>query len=329
MRRSRLYKNGELVEQDFDLDRVRAIKRDKNSFFWIDLVAPTAEELGLLGHELGLSELAIEDALKGRQRTKIEHYESHLFVNAYTARFVADAVGASDGAELASDEIAVFVTHNGLVTVRDDEGFDIRKLLAKWDESTELASAGVTYLFWALLDLIVDSYFVVIDQLNEYVEELEQQLFDEDQTPVSFQRETYRLRKSLVMLRRVAVPMREVLSPIVRTDPAVLNGKMMPYFQDVYDHVMRVADWTDSLRDLVTTLIETNLTLQGNRMNLVMKKVTSWAAIIAVPTAITGFYGQNIPYPGYDQPWGFWFSTGLIIFGSGALYLVFKKKDWL
>ena len=123
--------------------------------------------------------------------------------------------------------------------------------------------------------------------------------------------------------------MREVLSPIVRTDPAVLNGKLMPYFQDVYDHVMRVADWTDSLRDLVTTLIETNLTIQSNRMNLVMKKVTSWAAIIAVPTAITGFYGQNIPYPGYDQPWGFWVSTGLIILGSGALYLVFKKKEWL
>lgn len=329
MQRSRLYKNGVLVEQDFDLGRVRALKRDKNSFFWIDLVAPSAGILEDLGANLGLNELALEDALKGRQRTKLEHYDSHLFVNAYTARFVAQKSGERATSELVSDEIAIFVTANGLVTVRDDDGFDVRKLLAKWDESTELASAGVTFLFWALLDMIVDSYFEVIDRLNEYVEDLEQQLFDEENPPVQFQHETYRLRKSLVMLRRVAVPMREVLNPIVRTDPAVLNGKLMPYFQDVYDHVMRVADWTDSLRDLVTTLIETNLTIQSNRMNLVMKKVTSWAAIIAVPTAITGFYGQNIPYPGYDQPWGFWVSTGLIIVGSGALYLVFKKKEWL
>ncbi|MEN9607043.1 MAG: hypothetical protein RL605_871 [Actinomycetota bacterium] len=329
MQRSRLYKNGVLVEQDFDLDRVRALKRDKNSFFWIDLVAPTAEQLGILGAELGLNELAIEDALKGRQRTKMEHYDSHLFVNAYTARFVLDEKDGKQTSELASDEIAIFVTSNALITVRDDEGFDVKKLLAKWDESAELTTAGVTYLFWALLDMIVDSYFVVIDHLNEYVEDLEQELFDEETTPTHFQRETYRLRKSLVMLRRVAVPMREVLSPIVRTDPAVLNGKLMPYFQDVYDHVMRVADWTDSLRDLVTTLIETNLTIQSNRMNLVMKKVTSWAAIIAVPTAITGFYGQNVPYPGYDQAWGFWASTGLIVLGGGILYFVFKKKDWL
>lgn len=323
MQRSRLYKNGVLAEENFELDRVRSLKRDRNAFFWIDLVAPTKQQLELLGQELGLNELALEDAMNGRQRTKLEHYDSHLFVNAYTARF------KGENAELVSDEIAIFVTKNALVTVRDDEGFDVRKLTNKWDESRELASAGVTFLFWALLDIIVDSYFLVIDSLNEFVEDLETDLFDDSTTPEHFQRQSYRLRKSLVMLRRVAVPMREVVSPIVRTDPVVLNGELMPYFQDVYDHVMRVADWTDSLRDLVTTLIETNLTIQGNRMNLVMKKVTSWAAIIAVPTAITGFYGQNIPYPGFGEAWGFWFSTASIVIISGALYLVFKKKEWL
>ena len=323
MQRSRLYRAGKLVEHDFDLAQLGTIKKQKDAFFWIDLVAPTPDLLHHIGDELGLNELALEDALKGRQRTKLEHYDSHLFVNAYTARFVGE------NAELVSDEIAIFVTKNALITVRDDEGFDVRRLLAKWDESAELAEAGVTYLFWALLDMIVDSYFLVIDSLNEYVEDLEQDLFDESTTPEHFQRQSYRLRKSLVMLRRVAVPMREVVSPIVRTDPVVLNGKLMPYFQDVYDHVMRVADWTDSLRDLVTTLIETNLTIQGNRMNLVMKKVTSWAAIIAVPTAITGFYGQNVPYPGFNAEWGFWFSTASIVLISSALYLVFKKRDWL
>jgi magnesium transporter len=97
----------------------------------------------------------------------------------------------------------------------------------------------------------------------------------------------------------------------------------------VYDHVLRVTEWTESLRDLVSTILDTNLGIQGNRMNLVMKKVTSWAAIIAVPTAVTGFYGQNLPYPGVETLWGFWFSTALMIVLSVGLYLSFKARDWL
>jgi magnesium transporter len=123
--------------------------------------------------------------------------------------------------------------------------------------------------------------------------------------------------------------MREVINPLVKRESNILGDHMMPYFQDVYDHVMRVADWTDSLRDLVTTLLETNLTIQGNQMNLIMKKVTSWAAIFAVPTAITGFYGQNLPYPGFETQTGFIWSCVLMIGISGALYWLFKRRDWL
>jgi magnesium transporter len=104
---------------------------------------------------------------------------------------------------------------------------------------------------------------------------------------------------------------------------------MSPYFQDVYDHVLRATEWTESLRDLVTSVLETNLTIQGNRLNVITKKVTSWAAIIAVPTAITGFYGQNVPYPGFSQKSGFYASTLVIILLSGFLYWLFKRKDWL
>ena len=103
----------------------------------------------------------------------------------------------------------------------------------------------------------------------------------------------------------------------------------MPYYQDVYDHVLRASEWTESLRDLVSTIVETNLTLQGNRLNTITKKVTSWAAIIAVPTAITGFYGQNVPYPGFAQESGFITSSILILVLSGALYLAFKRRNWL
>ena len=118
------------------------------------------------------------------------------------------------------------------------------------------------------------------------------------------QRRSFALRKSLVTLRRVVLPMREVVNTLLRRDLDIVDEAMTPYFQDVYDHVLRATEWTESLRDLVTTILETNLTIQGNRLNVITKKVTSWAAIIAVPTAITGFYGQNLPYPGFARTSG-------------------------
>ena len=123
--------------------------------------------------------------------------------------------------------------------------------------------------------------------------------------------------------------MREVLNTLMRRDLHLVEEPMSPSFQDVYDHVLRATEWTESLRDLVTSVLETNLTIQGNRLNVITKKVTSWAAIIAVPTAITGFYGQNVPYPGFSQKSGFYASTLVIILLSGFLYWLFKRKDWL
>jgi len=104
---------------------------------------------------------------------------------------------------------------------------------------------------------------------------------------------------------------------------------MQPYYQDVYDHVLRATEWTESLRDLVTTILETNLTIQGNRMNIITKKVTSWAAIIAVPTFVTGFYGMNVPYPGFSRQSGVAVSVAIMFIAATTLYFVFKRKDWL
>jgi magnesium transporter len=123
--------------------------------------------------------------------------------------------------------------------------------------------------------------------------------------------------------------MREVANTLMRRDMHIVDDTLMPYYQDVYDHVLRAAEWTDSLRDLVTTIRETQLALQGNRLNMIMKKVTSWAAIIAVPTAVTGFYGQNVPYPGFGKPEGFWVSTIAMVAISALLYAAFRKRDWL
>jgi len=120
-----------------------------------------------------------------------------------------------------------------------------------------------------------------------------------------------------------------VVNQLMRPTPHIVTEPMLPYYQDVYDHVLRATEWTESLRDLVTTILETNLTVQGNRLNSIMKKVTSWAAIIAVPTAVTGFYGQNVPYPGYGQVWGFAVSTAVTVALSVGLYVMFRRRDWL
>ncbi|GHI02764.1 CorA family divalent cation transporter [Streptomyces cellostaticus] len=143
------------------------------------------------------------------------------------------------------------------------------------------------------------------------------------------QRQSYALRKSLVRLRRVVLPMREVVNALMRPDLDVVDGSLLPYCRGVYDHVLRAGEWTESLRDLVASVMETNLSVQANRMNLITKKVTSWAAIIAVPTAITGFYGQNLPYPGFGHQSGFIVSSAVIVVVSLTLYFAFKHWDWL
>jgi magnesium transporter len=320
---TRLYRDGKLELENFPVEDISEHLKDESACVWLDYCAPTAAELASIVEELRLHPLAVEDAINEHQRPKLDRYDSHLFLSAY-------AVNLDTGTgRLHTSEIGVFVTKRALVTVRKDEGVAIDGILARWDESKDLARHGVSFLLWGLLDDIVDGHFEAVQSLDTEIEALEDLLFDDAPHSTEVQRRSFELRKSLVLLRRLVLPMREVVNSLMRRDLRVIDDQMSPYFQDVYDHVLRATEWTESLRDLVTTILETNLTIQGNRMNLVMKKVTSWAAIIAVPTAITGFYGQNLPYPGFATHWGFWFSTSLIIVLSTALYWAFRRSDWI
>ena len=323
MARTRLYRDGKLELEDFPVADISEHVEDAGATVWLDYCEPTSEELATIASELSLHPLAVEDAVHDHQRPKLDRYETHLFVNAYVVQ-----LDTASG-ELRTSEISMFVTRRALVTVRKDEGVDIAPILRRWDESSDLAHNGVAFLLWGVLDDIVDGHFEAVQSLDAEIEELQDALFDTVAREAEVQRRSFELRKSLVLLRRVVLPMREVVNAVMRRDLHVIDGEMMPYYQDVYDHVLRATDWTESLRDLVTTILETNLAIQGNRMNLVMKKVTSWAAIIAVPTAITGFYGQNVPYPGFAAHWGFWFSSALIVVMSVGLYLAFRRRDWL
>ena len=154
-------------------------------------------------------------------------------------------------------------------------------------------------------------------------------IFEDRPLDPAKQRLWFGMRQSLVRFHRLVVPMREAISSLMRREHSAIAEEMYPYYQDVYDHILRVADSTDALRDLVSAIVETNLSLRDYRQNQVMKKVTSWAAIIAVPTLITGYYGMNVRYPGINTVWGAWVSVGLIIVASALLYRAFKRREWL
>jgi len=321
---TRLYRGNTCVSQNFAVAEISNHLAEPESVVWLDLCRPTAADFEMINAEFGLHELAVEDALQESQRPKLDRYATHLFISAY-----AVALNPPDD-RLKTSEIAVFLTDKALITVRKDDQFDMAAVMARWDATSDLASHGVAFLLHGLLDHIVDGHFLAVQRLDESIEDLEELLFDDHRSQIqAVQHRSFQLRRNLVILRRVALPMREVLNSLLRRDLHVVDEAMTPYYQDVYDHVLRVTEWTESLRDLIATTVETNLTIQANHMNLIMKKVTSWAAIIAVPTAITGFYGQNLPFPGAGTHVGVLSSTALIAVLSAILYATFKRRDWL
>jgi magnesium transporter len=321
--RTRLYQHGVLKLEGFPVADISDYLADPASVVWLDLRDPDEHDLAVLSEEFGLHPVAVEDALMPHERPKLDRYRSHLFLTAYSAR-LDQATG-----ELVTGELAAFITSRALITIRKDDGLDIGAVLDYWDASTDLGANGVGYLLYGLLDNIVDTHFTAVQALDDSIENLEDYLFSDRPKSHDVQRRSFELRKSLVLLRRIVLPMREVVNTLMRRDLGIVTEQLYPYYQDVYDHVLRATEWTESLRDMVATILETNLTIQSNRMNVITKKVTSWAAIIAVPTLITGYYGMNVPYPGFGTEAGVGVSAGLIVVIAAVLYVVFRRRDWL
>jgi len=321
--RTRCYRDGKLLREGFPVAEVSDYLDDPANVVWFDLRSDDGDDLSAIKTELGLHDLAIEDVLDRGQRPKVDHYPNHLFLVAYTVDFDGDT------ATLTKREVAAFITERALVTVHGDPGADVDALMARWDETVALSASGVPFLLHGLLDYVVDTHFAAVERLDDAVDAMEDGLFDERASDTQMQRRLFALRKSLITLRRLVLPMREVVNTVMRRDLGLSTEAMGPYFQDVYDHVLRAEQRVDDLRDLVASMLDTRLTVRGNRLNQIMKKVTSWAAIIAVPTAVTGFYGQNIPYPGYQSEWGVYVSGAAMLVVVVVLYITFKVKDWL
>ncbi|WP_395309051.1 magnesium transporter CorA family protein [Mycobacterium sp. AMU20-3851] len=333
----RLWRSGEPHDDEFSLDAISDCLASEDQLVWADIYDPDHDALSLLAAEIGLNVWAVEDAVAPKERTKAAVYQSHTFFTVY-------ALGTHEPTRdsesmLVKHRISAFVLPHALITVRlpglnsGPGEFDIGEVSRRFDELGG-QSHGVGALVHGLLDVVVDGHFDAVQVLDDAIEELEDELFSDSGTragpPHGLQRRTFRVRKDLVDLRRVVLPVREVVSTIQhRRLDARTSPELDPLYADLYDHVLRASEWTESLRDMVTTVFETNLSLQDARLNTVMKKLTGWAAIIAVPTAITGFYGQNVLYPGIDTVAGFLTSSAVIVVLVVVLYVMFKRRDWL
>src|SRR3954447_17019486 len=320
---TRAYRKGVLDCSDFPVRDVSELLEDEGLVIWIDLCSPEEGVLDEIAGELNLHELAIEDALQEHQRPKVDRYETYLFLAAHAVRLDPDS------ATLVTTEIDAFIHPRWLVTVRNDQGFSMEPVEQRWDQSPDVAVAGVTFIVYAILDLIVDGYFDAIEAFDTYDDDVSDVIFNEQIADLSRQRHWFEMRRALVRFHRLVVPMREVLAGVMRRDTIPVESIVFPYYQDVYDHLLRVVESTDALRDLATSIVESSLSLRDFRQNLVMKRVTSWAAILAVPTLISGFYGMNVPYPGSNTTWGFVVSTILMVVISGGLYWSFRRRGWL
>lgn len=319
-----MYRDGVVEDDGFPLVDVSEHLADDNAVVWIDLVDPDEKQLHDLAAELGFHELAVEDALGPHQRPKLDHYDTHEFLSCHAVRV------EPDDASLQKTEIDAFVSDRWLITVRDSKSFfEMDSVVERWDRSPDLAVHGVGFLLYGLLDVVVDGYFETVQTFDDYYDEVSEGIFDDRPLDPHQQRNWFKMRRSLVQFHRLVAAMREAVSTLMRREQTAVAEDLYPYYQDVYDHLLRTGESTDSLRELVSTIVETNLSLRDYRQNQAMKKVTSWAAIIAVPTLITGWYGMNVPYPGSGRTWGVVFSAALIVLASGGLYLLFRRRNWL
>ena len=314
---TRILSNDKLREATFE-EAEEAVETDDDATVWVDVVGRTSEELHHLQECFSLHPLAVEDALRAHQRPKLDDYGSHLFVVFY---------GLGDTPEEEDDEeFDVFICPKVLITVRDGTTTDLGPVLRRLEADCP-PGARAGYLAWALMDEVVDRYFTVVDALEEEIDDLEERVF-ETPPPQGLQARIFNARKMVIRLRRRVTPMRDILNAMIKRPE--ISQAVVPYLQDVYDHVLRITDTVDTFRDLISSAHDSYLTEVSNEMNRVMKRFTSWGAILFVSTLIAGIYGMNFEHmPELNWIFGYPMALTLMALATIGLRTWFKRKNWL
>jgi magnesium transporter len=308
---------------DLGIEQIRgALSRD-DQFVWLGLYEPEQDVLRKVQQQFGLHDLAVEDAYNAHQRPKLELYEDSLFVVLRTAHMSASSK------QLEFGETHIFLGRNYLVTVRHGSLRSHIGVRQRCESTPHLLSKGPGYVLYALMDFVVDQYLPVVQQIEEEVEDLEDVIFGMVDTGEATSR-IYQLKRDLLSLRRAVTPLVEVCNRLMRFDLPHIPEDTRVYFRDVYDHIVRLNETIDAQRELLTTALEAHLSLMSHAQNEHMKRITAWAAMIAVPTMIAGIYGMNFKnMPELGWAYGYHISIVVMIAACVGLYVGFKRSGWL
>ncbi len=314
------YKDGSKVS-DIEIKDIRDELQKPNQFIWIGLHEPGAETLDKFQRELGLHELAIEDAHRAHQRPKLEAYGDSLFIVFRTVQMVDH--------RMEFGETHFFLGTNFLVTIRHGSSKTYTQVRTRCESTPHLLRKGPGFALYAVMDAIVDQYFPVIDALETELSALEEHVFHE-----KYRRETtakfYELKRQLLDVKRAVSPLIDICNRLMRFDLKLIDEETRPYFRDVYDHAIRINEMIDNQRELLSTAMETNLSLISISQSEVSKRFAGWAALIGIPTMIVGIYGMNFKFmPELNSRWGYPLVMTATISLCVFLYVRFKKSGWL
>ncbi|MDP9280944.1 MAG: magnesium/cobalt transporter CorA [Chloroflexota bacterium] len=288
---------------------------------WLDISDPQSKDFALAAKELNLHPLAVEDAQQRHERPKIDQYDDHYFIVFYALEEPSPGV-------VREIEISIFMKQNAIVTVHEGD-FTARAAVEKRFREGKLQTTGL--LLHALLDTLVDQYFKIVDAFGDRVELLESMVVGGEAPDYDTSiRELFVLKRDLVRIRHLIAPERDVLTVLVRGDVVELRETgRRAYFQDVYDHISRVTDEIDTFRELTSNVIDAHLASVSNRLNEVVKVLTSMATVLLVLTVVTGFFGQNWKFIPYDsEPLFFASLIFMVAVAAGTAYY-FRRKGWL
>ena len=314
-----VYQDGRRAPEEVPLDETFEQSRGPNAFAWIGLHDPTDEEFERVRREFDLHELAVEDARKGHQRPKLEIYGDSLFLVLRTIRYADDQI------ELG--EILVFVGDGFIVTVRHGET-PLHEVRDRMEQRPDLLQHGPTAALYAIVDRVVDGYLPVIEELDTDITEVEAEVFDED--PENPAERIYRLSRAVVRLHQAVVPLEVPVDDLARGIHPAIPEEIRPYFRDVHDHLLREMGRIHESRELLANVLTANHTQASYRQNEDVRKISAWAAIIAVPTLIGSVYGMNFEHmPELGWRAGYPFALGLMAAICLGLYWQFRRSGWL
>lgn len=324
-----VYVDGVRFADPTSLDQTYEVMAACNGMAWIGMYRPDAAEMKSLAEEFSLHELAVEDTIMAHQRPKLERYDDVLFTVLRPAKYLDDQEAVEFG------ELHIFTGKNFVVTIRHAETPGLASTRTRLEADPELLALGPEAVLYAILDQVVDDYAPVVNGLENDIDEIEDQLFAGDP---QVSRRIYQLSREVIQFQRAIHPLQEMLNRLKSGfNKYGINVELQRYLRDVEDHVASVSARADSFRQLLQNALTVDGTLTANRQNDAnaaqneeLKKISSWAAILFTPSFVAGIYGMNFHnMPELEWFWGYPFALGLMLLVGVAMYVIFRKKEWL